>query len=414
MPSLNLLTVFNPSNYWRSGICSIPWQAIAQQFQISPEELVLSDLRDLSHQPLSAQIDRIDPEDPSRDTLIFQLPRPIPPGTEDNVLASTFIRLYRDKPIHPEIGEPYLEVVYGPDRRERGVRFVNNRLIIWFNLIPAPEDNERNWFSGSASSVQLDRQEMLDPFPAAMGEWLDQDPEKRCMQVNKLQLPGLSYPKSPYYQVSLFNHSYRLVSQSSGPVRATITIASEPFDYMGPDPITGHNRHLLCELYRVISLYAGADYLIEELFVKGKPKAEEDRVEGAEIVNLDFGLQYFAHMNMGQTQEIEQVFPVPDWFAVGSTAEPYAAYGLATNLHIESVTHPHEGNKSCFSWQLLPGKSAKCLHLFMRDQPQGFDARVGHYWYELIYRPLKAEIYHDTAVKSPIQNNRLVPARSGK
>jgi hypothetical protein len=408
MPSLNLLTVFNPSNYWRSGICSISWQAIAQQFQISPEELVLSDLRDLSHQPLNAQIDFIDPEDPSRDTLVFQLPKPIPPGTEDEVLASTFIRLDRGKPIPPEIGEPYLEVVYGSDGRERGVRFINNRLIVWFNLIPAPEDNERNWFSGSASSVQLDHQEILDPFPAAAGEWLGQDPEKRCMQVSKLQLPGLSYPKSPYYQVSLFNHSYRLVSQSSGPVRATITIASEPFDYMGTDPVTGHNRHLVCELYRVISLYAGADYLIEELFVKGKPKAEEDKVQGAEIVNLDFGLHYYAHMNMGQTQDIEQVFPVPDWFAVGSTTEPYAAYGLATNLHIESVIHPHEGNTSCFSWQLLPSKSAKCLHLFMRGQPQGFDARVGHSWYELIYRPLTAEIYQDIGVKSQVQNHRLV------
>ncbi len=154
MPSINLLTVFNPSNYWRSGICSIPWQAIAQQFQITPEELVLSDLRDLTHQPLNAQIDRIDPEDPSRDTLVVQLSRPIPPGTEDNVLASTFIRVDRGKAIPSGIGEPYLEVVYGSDGRERGVRFVNNRLIIWFNFIPAPEDNEHNWFSGSASSVQ--------------------------------------------------------------------------------------------------------------------------------------------------------------------------------------------------------------------------------------------------------------------
>ncbi|MBD2356181.1 hypothetical protein H6G41_16370 [Tolypothrix sp. FACHB-123] len=53
MPSLNLLTVFNPSNYWRSGICTIPWQAMsstgyanAQQFAITPDELILSDLRD--------------------------------------------------------------------------------------------------------------------------------------------------------------------------------------------------------------------------------------------------------------------------------------------------------------------------------------------------------------------------------
>ncbi|MBW4564105.1 MAG: hypothetical protein KME32_23785 [Mojavia pulchra JT2-VF2] len=411
MPSLNLLSVFNPSNYWRSGYVTIPWQAIAQQFQISPEELRLSDLRDLSHTPLSAQIDRIDPEDPSRDVLVFHLPKPIPPGSEDEVLASTFIRLDRGQAIPPQLGEPYLEVVTGSDGRERGVRLVNNRLIIWFNLIPAPEDNERNWFSGSATSVQLDHQEILDPFRAAMGEWLGQDPEKRCMQVSKLQLPGTSYPKSPYYQVSLFNHSYRLVSQSSGPVRATITIASEPFDYMGPDPVTGYNRHLVCELYRVISLYAGADYLIEELFVKAKPKALEDRiVDAPDIVNLDFGLHYFAHMNMGQTQDIEQVFPVPDWFAVGSTTPPYAAYGLATNLHIESVTHPHEGDKSCFSWQLLPGKSAKCLHLFMRGQPEGFDARVGHSWYELLYRPLKVEVYQDTEVKHPARNGRLITA----
>jgi hypothetical protein len=396
MPSLNLLTVFNPSNYWRGGYVTLPWQKIAQQFQIPPEELVLSDLRDLAHTPINVQVDRIDPEDPTRDTLVFYLEKPIPPVSEDDVLASTFIRVDRGEPMSAVVGEPYLEVVYGSDERERGVRLVNNRLIVWFNLIPAPEDNGRNWFSGSATSVQLDHQEILDPSRAAMGEWLGQDPEKRCMQVSELQLPGSSHPKSPYYQVSLFNHSYRLVSQSSGTVRACITIASEPFDYIGADPVTGKNRHLICELYRVISLYAGADYLIEELFVKGKPKDEEEKIgDVPEVVNLPFGLNYFAHMNMGQTQDIEQVFPVPDWFAVGSTTPPYAAYGLATNLHIEAIAHPHKSNPNCFFWQLLPSTTAKCLHLFMRGCPDGFDSRVGHFWYELIYKPLKAEIYQD-------------------
>lgn len=46
----------------------------------------------------------------------------------------------------------------------------------------------------------------------------------------------------------------------------------------------------------------------------------------------------------------------------------------------------------------------------MRGQPQGFDAQVGHAWYELIYRPLNAEIYQDTDVKIPLQNSRLVTA----
>lgn len=396
MPHLNLLTVFNPSNYGRSGYVTVPWQAIAPQLQIPPAEIVLSDLRDLSGTPIKAQIDRVDPEDPSRDVLLFHLPQPIPAGSQDDVFASAFIRIDKGQPLPTQLGEPSLEVVYGSDGRERGVRFVNNRLIVWFNLIPAPEDNGRNWFSGSATSVQLDHQEILDPFPAAKGEWLGQEPEKRCMQVSAIQLPGTPHPKSPYYQVSLYNHTYRLVAQSSGPVRASITIASEPFDYMGVDPQTGQNRHLVCELYRVISLYTGADYLIEELFVKGKPKNPDDRIADApEVVYLPFGVHYFAHMNLGQTQDIEQVFPVPDWFAVGSTAPPYAAYGLATNLHIEAIAHPHEGNLNCFSWQLLPGTSVQCLHLFMRDQPEGFDAKVGHYWYELIYDPLRAEIYQD-------------------
>ncbi|RUT04361.1 hypothetical protein DSM106972_045890 [Dulcicalothrix desertica PCC 7102] len=405
MASINLLAVFNPSNYWRSGFITLPWQPIYQQFQIPPEELVLSDLRDLSHAPIKAQVDHVDPESLERDTLIFSLSKPIPPGSEDDMFVSGFIKLDRGKPMPQNSGEPFVEVVYGADGRERGVRLSNSRLIVWFNLIPAPEDNERNWFSGSATSIQLDHQEILDPFPAARGEWLGQDPEKRCMQVAALQLPGVSDPKLPYYQVHLYNHSYSLVSQSSGCVRASITIASEPFNYMGADPVTGHNRHLICKLYRVISLYAGADYLIEELFVKGKPKAEEDRIiDSPEVVYLNFGLHYFAHMNMGHTQDIQQVFPVPDWFALGSTEPPYPAYGLTTNLHIESLVHPYEGNPSNFSCQLLPGKFAKCLHLFMRNQPNEFDTRVGHFWYEMIYSPLRAEIYQDTELKYQIQN----------
>ncbi|ARV59138.1 hypothetical protein BZZ01_11250 [Nostocales cyanobacterium HT-58-2] len=401
MPSINLLAIFNPSNYWRSGYITVPWQPIYQQFQIPPEELVLSDLNDLSHTLISAQVDRIDPEDSSRDILVFSLQKAIPPSSEDGRLVSGFFKVDRGKPMPAKVGEPSLEVIYGTAGQVRGVRLVNNHLIVWFNLIPAPEDNERNWFSGSASSVQLDHQEILDPFLAARGEWLGQDPEKRCMQVAELLLPGPPHPKSPHYQVSLFNHSYRLVSQSCGLVRASITVASEPFDYIGVDPDTGNNLHLVCELYRVISLYAGADYLIEELFVKAKPKGEEDRIiAGKEIVNLYFAARYFAHMNMGHTEDIQQVFPVPNWFAVGSTAPPYPAYGFATDVHIDTVTHPREGNNSRFSWLLLPGQSAKCLHLFMRDQLGEFDARVGHLWCELIYQPLKAEIYQEVAPKA--------------
>jgi hypothetical protein len=401
MPSSNLLAIFNPSNYWRGGHVIMPWQPIYQQFQIPPEELVLSDLSDPASTPLLAQIDRVDPEDPSRDTLVFSLAEAIPSGSEDYSITSAFVKVDRGKPIpHDELGKPSLEVVYGADGQERGVRLVNSRLIVWFNLVPAPENDGRNWFAGSATSVQLDHQEILDQFQAAMGEWLNQDPEKRCMQVDQIQLMELPYSESPSYQVSLYDRSYRLVSHSSGPMRASITIASEPFDYNDLDPNTGKERHLTCQLYRVISLYADADYLIEELFVKGKPKGEQDGNHAAtDAINLEFAARYYAYMDMSQQPQIYQNPNVPDWFAVGSSFEPYAGYGFATDVHVDSVTYPHDVNDRRFSWQLLPGKSAKCLHLFMRCPEKNFDSRAGQYWHEFIYKPLKAEIYQESQKK---------------
>ncbi|MEB3338029.1 MAG: hydrogenase maturation nickel metallochaperone HypA [Leptolyngbyaceae bacterium] len=398
MTSMNLLAVFNPLDYWRSGYVTVPWQAIAQQFQISPEALVLSDLRDLSHTPLPVQVDRIDPEDPSRDTLVFALTEPIPPGTEDRV-ASALVRVDSGKLLPHGPGEPCLEVIYSPEGQEQGVRLSNNRLIAWFNLVPDPENGQRNWFAGAATSVQLDHQELLDPFRAAQGEWLGQDPEKRCIQIAELQLPGPPHPiKAPYHPVYLPNHPYRLVSQSEGPVRAGITIASAPFDYMGPDPATGQNRHLVCELYRVIHLYAGADYLVEELFVKGKPKAPEDILVGPEVVNLSFAAHYFSHLHLGDQPTLYQPPHVLGWFAFGSPTPPYPGYGFATDLHVDAVHYPYQGQENHFGWELLPGKAATCLHLFMRGQPEGFDSQTGRLWYETIYQPLKAEIYEETPI----------------
>lgn len=408
MSSINLLAISNPSDYWRSGHITIPWQPIYQQIQIPPEELVLSDLRDRSRTPLLAQVDRVDPDDPTRDTLVFSLAHATPPGLEDSSTFSSFLRADRGKPIPEGLGEPYLEVVLGSDGRERGVRFVNSRLIVWFNLVSAPEDNERSWYAGSATSVQLEHQELLDPLLAAKGEWMGQDPEKRCMQVDRLQLPGLE-PRAPHYQVSLYNHSYRLVSRSNGPVRASITIASEPFDYIGSDPMTGNTCHFVCELYRVISLYAGADYLSEELFVKGKPKAEKgESSDRAEAIYLNFAAHYFAHIHLGQKADIYQPPHVPGWFAIGSSVMPHPGYGFATNGHIDLVTYPHEGDENRCSWLLLPCQSVKCLHLFMRTQAEGVDSCTGRCWYELIYKPLKVEIYQQTAVPQGVQDERLL------
>jgi hypothetical protein len=421
MSSINLLAIFNPSNYWRSGQIAIPWQPIAKQFQIPPEELVITDLHDLNRTPLLAQVDRVDPEDPNRDTLIFSLPQAIPPSSKDKLTASALVRLDRGKSIPSEVGETNVEIVYGSDDRERGARLVNSRLIVWFNFVASPENDERTWFGGSATSVQLDRQECLDPFRAARGNWLEQDPEKHCMKVTEIQLPQSVHPIHPnhslYHPISLFNHSYRLVAKSDGPVRASITIASEPFEYIGPDPVTGIDRHFVCELYRTISLYAGADYAIEELFVKGKPyKNTEESFDPPEAVNLNFAVKYFTHMHLEYEPKVYQPYGITSWFAIGSNQPPYPGYGFATNLQIDSLNYLDEAEENCLSWQLLPGKSARCLHLFMRDcagrselklnRSEDFESHTGHSWYEAIYQPLTAQIYQETGVAQECQSDR--------
>jgi hydrogenase maturation protease len=405
MSLINLLAVVNPSDYWRGGYVATPWQPIAQQFHLSPDELILSDLRDRTHSSLWGQVDRIDPDDPDRDMLIFSLPQPIPPVSGSGAMASMLIKIDQGKLLPRGAGEPYLEVVWDPDGRARGVRLINKRLTVWLNLVPDPENHGRNWFAGAATSVQLEHQEILDPFPAATGEWMHHDPEKRCLQVAELQLPPPPHPiKSPYYSVPLFNHAYRLVAQNEGPVRASVTIASEPFDYMGPDPVSGMNRHLTCELYRVISLYAGADYLIEDLVVKGKPKGQDDEQFGAAAVNLSFAVRYFTHIDLGHQPILYRPPHVEGWFAIGSSVSPYPGYGFATDLHIDAVSYPHQGNEHQLSWQLLPGRSATCLHLFMRGQTEADDSQTGRSWYELLYEPLKAEVYQE-AISSILQND---------
>jgi hypothetical protein len=391
MPSSNVLAIFNPCNYWRGGYVTIPWRSLYQQFQIPAEELVLKQIDGSSRTDLPLQIDRVDPEDPSRDTLVFLLAKPIPPSGENNLTVSAFVEVDRGKSAFKQQSSiPSLEIVRGSNGEERGVRFVNNRLIVWFNLVPAPENDGRNWFAGSATSVQLDHQEILDQFSAVTGQWMNQDPEKRCLQVDRIQL-DLKVSESqllPCYEIALYDRPYQLISHCSGPIRTSITIASEPFDYHQLDPNTNEQRYLKGRLYRILSLYKDADYITEELFIKAKPQEEQD--ENGSTKQLDFAAWYYAYMDMSQQP---QIYQKPNWFAVGSSYEPYAGYGFATNIPIDSTTYPSQDIDRRFSWKLLPAKSIKCLHLFMRSPLKDFDLRTEKYWYELIHKPLETEVY---------------------
>ncbi len=380
------LAIFNPSNYQRKGQIELPLQEIPEQIRLSPKGLVL---RDEWGNQLPYQIDRIDPQDPSRDTLSFSVQEWIPAGPEDYSSASTFVTVEKGVPEMQFGNEPCLEILWGADGCARGFRLSNRRLIVWFSLIPDPENNGQDWYAGAATSVQLDHQEILDHF---MLDCTSHDPEKRCMQVEEFQLWDISDRKGKPRE--LFNQPYELINYSIGPIRATVTIASKSFTCNYPEPKVNKPRQLKCRLYRVISLYIGAEYVIEEMFIKGEPLNETTEKK---VINPFFAFRYYAHINFRPQQDLayeERIrrFFVPCWSAIGSPRPPYPGYGLATDIpHAD----PIRWGQHRFKWYLGMCQSAKCLHLFMHGPSGGHDAWIGSYWDKYISSSPIAKLYEE-------------------
>ena len=388
------LSIFNPSPYRRGGHVTAPWQPIQEKTGIDPKRIVLLNASD---QPLPVQVDCPDESDPSHDTLSFSLPpESIPPGREDYSLPSpVLLRLEEGSPVECSVGESQIYVHNLSTTRDR-VEFWNEKLFVSLSLLLYRPYEGKNWYVGSADSVRLDGKEILDAFRDDVP--FEHDSEKRCMQVDRLRLWNPAWEDCPFQDVSLFDRPYRLVSQCTGPVRAAVTIAA-PFHYDYLDPFTRQQKTLECEFYRVISCYVGVDYVLEELYVKGRwPEKKGGKKSGTMAINLCFSARYFANMDMGFMPEIYRFEQVPDWFAVGEprghALERHPGYGFATDVHTASFTHPHPGYPDAqrawrtFSWCISPSKNAKCLHVFMRGQPAGFDSVAGHRWYEHIFKPL--------------------------
>ncbi|HJU56227.1 MAG TPA: hypothetical protein VJ715_16715 [Pyrinomonadaceae bacterium] len=407
------LLVFNPSRYSRGGWVTVPWGPIAKETGFGQDDLLL--YQD-SGTPLFYQVDQIDPSDPSHDTLSFFLSRQIDPG---------------DEHYQTHTGEVFIEGRPSSNqaRRQapaqvRDYELSNNRLDVRLNLSPESEDKKGYWYAGSARSVRLEklrdvedgqavgpRREFLDFINFF---YLDHDPEKRCMQLESIRISQLDRRFRGYQHRYLHDQPYRLVSECYGPVRRTVTIASEPFYFSYSAPPAPEAIPLRCELYRVFSLYEDREYVVEELFIKATPP---DNFTGAADFNLLFEARYFTYLKIGQPQLFLNE-SVPDWFAIGDPDGPLV-YGFACDVHVSRAEHPDpkfpvsDNRWNSFSWILPPSKTATCLHLFSKHQPtdfpsdsdpltwleelanqatQWFTHQAGHAWYEIIYKPLYAEL----------------------
>jgi hypothetical protein len=380
------LLVRNPSNRPRQGHITLGWLPIQEATKTSPERIVLTDEHG---RELMAQVDPIDPADPNRASLAFVLRESARPGKEDYTgEPSSFVVL--EDGVRTEFPAGACVETVGT-----GVRLTNARLDAWISLGP---HEGKPWFAGAATSVVVnvqdrphifrDRLELLDAHRGWIGGALGHNPEKRCMQVDRIRL---SLPSAQ--ELPLFNRPYKIVSSSAGPVRATITLATESFEFGYIDPLTRKAVDLQCRPYRVISLYRDADYLIENLYVTGIT------ADGRKTAPLHFAARYFAEIDMGLYPQITHFAHIPDWLAIGCSLSPYQGYGFATDVHAARVLNPapwfagpeDELHKS-FSWELGVSDAATCLHLFSFCPPEDLAATIGRAWHDHIFKPLKATL----------------------
>lgn len=385
------LQVCNPSGHPRSGHVTAPLERLGVK-GVAPGPVTVT----AGSKRLSAQVDQVVKGDPSSRVLSILLPDPV--GAGDPNYAPPGFKVTLDTAASaPAPAGPRLDVVR-TNCVASGVKLVNERLTVWFNLVPSLDQPEQHWYAGAATSVILDGAEVLDPNPFVQKH----DWEKRCMQLDRVRLPQLD--------VYLAGQGYELVCESTGPVRATFTAASQPFIYHERRPFAA-SRALTCRVYRNISLYAGADYLVEELFVQGTPADAPNAV-----VPLTFIPRYFAYVNAPRLHCSR--FPErPDWFGIASLIPPFPSLGFATDVHSGPVVQPHpgypirEGEEKTLSWELFPCVHARCAHLFMRPRPsvremwpnetyQQYELeradearricedRIGSLWYAEIFKPL--------------------------
>lgn len=384
------LALQNPSTYQRNGYVSVPWNDIYDQTKIPPEAFRL---RDHLGNYLPLQIDRIDPDDRKRDVLVFRYDLPINPGPDDYSMPSTAVDIERDD--SPPLDKNNPPVTLNIENPPQGLELTNNLLYVWFNLLPnLPEAKEKDWYAGCATSVRLRNNEFLDSY---RGGWfgLDHDPEKRAMQISAIEVLRAPWETTEYFWVRMYDRPYRIVADSNDCLRASVTIASSPFIFPYWDPFEEMTRYLSCSLYRVLSLYADADYILEEMFIKA---VTDDQKPGSKraIMNPTFRAHYFASMDLSWDPQVCQTPAIPDWFAVGACKfASFPGYGFATDVHASPLINPVPGYPDkehpwkSYAWHLLPAKSANCVHLFMNNEPNDL-GRAGRYWYEFCYKPLKA------------------------
>jgi hypothetical protein len=390
------ILIYNPASRARSGHVAVRWHDFPQQSGARHLKKGFV-LLDQEHREIAYQIEVVDPADPAEKCMVLGLPNWVPPGPQDGSKPSMALTMSDGR---TGFGRTTFATLNSKSGTARGVQLSNGYLTTYMSFSRLHDDGrddcpDRPWYAGAATTVQLGQYEVLDPS----GDFLGHDRDKRCMQIDYLYLPSRSDSPEFDLKVKLFDQDYEYVAHADGPVRASVTMKSVSFEHIDVDAATGDERIVRLRLYRVISLYADADYLVEDLSIKHD--ANDDRELG-KVRLPPFIARYYSHMTLGHTPDLFQFADITGWFAVAASwAGRKPGYGFGTTSRTSPVAYPHrdtsvlydaEVHEKEFSWLLFPCTRAMNVHMFMHRDGRDFDDETGRRWYDMIYHGFRARV----------------------
>lgn len=377
------LTLHNPSPYERGGIVITKWKPISELLGNPSHVRVYRDYDSGNRVELTAQIDHIDPADDTRDQLVFVLNDKLSRGDEDYRKSCGDVVVEVADPYSPAAGPQAIKLLHG-------VKFDNGRFILWLNTASHHNAPNNHWFGGAVTSARLNNAELLDPIADDLG--FPHDPDKRALQVDRIHLVRGPWDEDGSFDAYIFNQPWKCVAVASGPLRATALIVSSSFEFKCRDA-DQVQRTFKCAVHRAASIYAGSDLIVEKMWVR----ADVDGETGP--VDLWFSPRYFMLVNLS-LEAIQFRYPDhPGWFAVLAERAPQHGYAFATDSYAGAIWHPpldhrnRETRHRAYSWELGATREANCVHLFRRDSTtQALTDAIGWAWYDLTYKPLRAEL----------------------
>jgi hypothetical protein len=327
---------------------------------------------------IPAQVDRIDPEFPALDVVSILL-RNIRPGgaklgLETMELSPTF------EYDQAEAGGEDLGVYVEGQTR---VEMWSNRMRLHIHLPKEP----LGYQGGAITSIQLDDRAILDPIRAELGPH-DHDPEKR-LQADRVRIANPPWSEEAWTEYVVYKEAWTCVHAASGPVRAFANLRSSPFTVMHA------GTSFDCHFHRVISIFHDVDYIIDDLYVTGRPSGHPEEPP----VQISFAAHFFLKMNFSVFPVITRVPQIPDWFSIGAGVHPWPGYGFASSVPCGRIDNPPidypnvRSEHSAFSWELGFAREVRCVHMFKRETPPGIVGdETGRAWFDLIFKPARAKI----------------------